>query len=140
MAIGPVEYIIVGFEGNRFTGAIVPELVALVDAGLIRILDLIVIAKDDDGTIVAIEVDGQDHLAVFEVLDADVGGIIGEEDIAHAAEAIEPGSSAALLIWEDLWAAPLVTAIRSAGGVLIEGARIPAELVEAAEALLADAN
>jgi uncharacterized membrane protein len=140
MAIGPVEYIIVGFEGNRFTGAIVPELVALVDAGLIRILDLIVIAKDDDGTVVAIEVDEQDHLAVFEVLDADVGGIIGEEDIAHAGEAIEPGSSAALLIWEDLWAAPLVSAIRSSGGVLIEGARIPAELVEAADALLADAN
>ena len=139
MARGPVEYIIVGFEGNQFTGAIVPELVALVDAGLIRILDLIVVAKDVDGTIVAIEVDEQDHLAVFEVLDADVGGIIGEEDIAHAAEAIEPGSSAALLIWEDLWATPLVTAIRSSGGVLIEGARIPAELVEAADALL-DAN
>lgn len=140
MTNGPVEYIIIGFQGSEFTGRIVPELTALVDTGLIRVLDLIVIAKGVDGTVVAVEVDALDQRAVFEVLDAEIGGIIGDEDIAHAAEAIEPGSSAALLIWEDVWAAPLAAAIRSSGGVLIEGGRIPDELVDAADALLAGSH
>ena len=137
MSIGPVEYIIIGFPENDFHGEIVPELAKLVEDGLIRIIDLVFISKDVDGNVLAIEVDEDEAVVEFASLDAEVGGIIGEEDIAHAASALEPGSSAALLLWEDVWATPFVHAVRNAGGVLLEGARIPAELVAAAEELLA---
>ena len=129
MAIGPVEYIIVGFPGNNFSGEIVPELVALVESGTVRILDLIFIGKDADGSVVAFEIDELDALTEFAGLDTDVGGLISPEDIEHAAAALEPNSSAALLIWEDLWAAPFAEAVRRADGVLLEGARIPHELI-----------
>jgi len=136
MSIGPVEYIIIGFPGNDFHGEIVPEIAKLVDSGTIRIIDLVFISKDEDGAFVVLEVDEDEGVSVFASLDGEVGGFIGNEDIAHAAASIEPGNSAALLLWEDLWALPLVTAIRGAGGVVIEGSRIPAELIEAAEAQL----
>jgi hypothetical protein len=129
MAIGPVEYIVVGFPGNKFTGEIAPELVALVESGTIRILDLIFIGKDAHGSIAAFEIDELDAMAGFGSLDTDVGGLISSEDIEHAAAALEPNSSAALLIWEDLWAAPFAEAVRRADGVLLEGARIPHELI-----------
>src|SRR5215213_1644114 len=136
MSIGPVEYIVVEFPGNQFTGEIVPELASLVDRRLIRIIDLVFIGKTEAGEVVAMEVDEDEGLAVYTTLDGDVGGFIGEEDIRHAAAGIEPGSSAALLVWEDVWATPLAEAIRRAGGVLVEGSRIPHDLVEAAEAAL----
>jgi hypothetical protein len=129
MTIGPVEYIIVGFPGNKFTGEIAPELIALVDSGTVRILDLIFIGKDADGSIVSFEIDELDALAGFGGLDADVGGLIGPEDIEYAAAALEPNSSAAMLIWEDLWATPFAEAVRRADGVVLEGARIPHELI-----------
>src|ERR1700688_2660761 len=129
MTIGPVEYIIVGFPGNKFTGEIAPELIALVESETVRILDLIFIGKDADGSVVSFEIDELDGLAGFGGLDADVGGLISPEDIEYAAGALEPNSSAALLIWEDLWAAPFTEAVRDSGGVLLEGARIPAEMI-----------
>jgi Family of unknown function (DUF6325) len=129
MTTGPVEYIIVGFPGNKFTGEIAPELVALVESGTIRILDLIFIGKDADGSVVSFEIDELDALAGFGELDADVGGLISPEDIEFAATQLEPNSSAALLIWEDLWATPFAEAVRNSGGVLLEGARIPHELI-----------
>jgi hypothetical protein len=132
MATGPVEYIIVGFPGNKFTGEIAPELIALVDSGTVRILDLIFIGKDADGSVVSFEIDELDALTGFEGLDADVGGLISPEDIAYVAEALEVNSSAALLIWEDLWATPFAEAVRRSGGVVLEGARIPHELIEPA--------
>ncbi len=132
MATGPVEYIIVGFPGNKFTGEIAPELIALVDSGTVRILDLVFIGKDADGSVVSFEIDELDALAGFDRLDADVGGLISPEDIAYVAEALEVNSSAALLIWEDVWAAPFAEAVRRSGGVLLEGARIPHELIEPA--------
>ena len=98
MAIGPVEYLIVGFPDNQFNGDI---------AG---------------------------------ALDGDVGGFISDEDIEYAADELEPNSSAALLIWEDVWATPFVEAMRNSGGVLIEGARIPHDLIEAAETAFAAAD
>ena len=141
MSIGPVEYIIVGFPGSQFKGEIVPELVNLVQAGLIRILDLVVISKNEAGDVLVIEVDEDGDLsAVFAPLDGEVGGVIGNEDIQHAAAAVEPGSSAALLMWEDTWATPFVQAVRNAGGVLIEGSRIPHELIEEVESFLASAS
>jgi Family of unknown function (DUF6325) len=126
--MGPVEYIIVGFPGNKFTGEIAPELAALVESGTVRVLDLIFIGKDADGSVVFFEIDELESLAGFEALDADVGGLISPEDIEHAASMLEPNSSAALLIWEDLWAEPFAEAVRRADGVLLEGARIPHEL------------
>ena len=133
MAIGPVEYIIVGFPGNQFNGEIAPELAKLVESGTIRVLDLVFIMKDADGDAAAVEIEDHDDVALFNDLDGEVGGLISEEDIEYAAAELEPNSSAALLIWEDLWAAPFVEAMRNSGGVLIEGSRIPHDLIEAAE-------
>jgi uncharacterized membrane protein len=141
MSIGPVEYIILGFPGNQFKGEIVPELVNLVERGLIRILDLVVISRNDAGDVLVLEVDEDGDLsAMFATLDGEVGGVIGNEDIQHAATSIEPGSSAALLLWEDTWATPFVEAVRNAGGVLIEGSRIPHDLIEELESALASAS
>jgi hypothetical protein len=132
MSIGPVEYIIVGFPGNEFNGEIAPALSKLISDGTIRILDLVFIAKDADGNHVAVEFDEHEALAAFGELDGHVGGLISHDDIEYAAEALEPNSSAALLIWEDTWAVPLVDAMRASGGVLLEGSRIPHELIEPA--------
>ena len=132
MTTGPVEYIIVGFPGNKFTGNIAPALKALVDSNTVRVLDLIFVGKDVDGSVVIFEVDELEGMAEFIEVDADVGGLIGDQDIAHAAACLEPNNSAALLIWEDVWATPFVNALREADGVLLEGARIPHELVSAA--------
>ncbi len=129
MTTGPVEFIIVGFPGNQFNGEIAPELIALVESGTVRILDLIFIGKDADGSVISFEIE---DLEAFGGLDADVGGIISTEDVEYAAGQLEPNSSAALLIWEDLWAAPFARAVRDSGGVLLDGARIPHELIEPA--------
>ena len=137
MAIGPVEYIILGFPGNQFNGEIAPELGKLVENGTIRILDLVFIMKDADGEVSAVEFEDHDDVALFNALEGEVGGLISTEDIEYAAADLEPNSSAALLIWEDVWAAPFVAALRASGAVLIEGSRIPHDLIEAAEAELA---
>jgi len=140
MAIGPVEYILIGFPGNKFNGEIAPELAKLIDGGLIRILDLVFIMKDADGNVEALDFEDHDDVALFRALDGEVGGMISEEDIEYAASALEPNSSAALLIWEDLWAKPFVDALRNSGAVLLEGARIPHDLIELAEAELTAAG
>ena len=139
MSIGPVEYVILGFPGNQFTGQIVPELAKLIDSGLIRIIDLTFIMKDAAGDVEVVEYDAVEELAAFAGLDAEVGGILTEEDVAYAAQGLEPNSSAALLIWEDTWAAPFAAAVRQANGVILEGARIPHEIIEQAMGALADA-
>ena len=132
MDIGPVEYLILGFPGNNFTGQIVPELAKLIDSGLVRIIDLTFISKDADGDVTVVEYDAVEELAAFAGLDAEVGGILTDEDVAYAAQALEPNSSAALLIWEDTWATPFAVAVRNANGVILEGARIPREIIEEA--------
>jgi hypothetical protein len=128
MGLGPIEYIVVGFPGNKFNGEILPELSALVDSGTVRILDLVFIAKDANGEVLAFEIDEMD-LSGLDDLEGEVGGLISQADIEHAAAGLEPNSSAGLLIWEDLWAAPFADAIRNSGGVVVEGARIPDELI-----------
>jgi len=140
MTIGPVEYMIVGFPGNRFTGEIAPELAKLVEAGTVRILDLIFVGKAADGTVTTFEFDQRDELAGFAAIDGEVGGWISTEDVEYAASLLEPNSSEALLVWEDVWATPLVEAMRRADGVVLEGARIPHELVQAAVDELASAS
>ena len=121
MTIGPVEYIVVGFPGNNFTGKIAPELIALVESGTVRILDLIFIGKDADGSILSFEIDELDALAGFRDLNADVGGLISPDDVEYVAASLAPDSSAALLIWEDTWAAPFAEAVRQSDGVLLKG-------------------
>jgi hypothetical protein len=137
MGLGPVEYIIVGFPGNQFNGEIAPELAKLVDSGTIRVLDLVFITKDEDGEAAIIELEDHHEVALFEALDGEIGGFISHEDIEYAAADLEPNSSAALLVWEDVWATPFVQALRNSGAVLIEGSRIPHDLIESAEAALA---
>jgi hypothetical protein len=137
MTIGPVEYLVLGFPGNQFTGAIAPALADLSSNGTIRILDLVFIAKDGDGNVVAVELEDHDEAEAFAGLEGEIGGLVSQDDIEHAAEGLEPNSSAALLVWEDTWAAPLADALRESGGILIEGGRIPHDLIEVA---LAAAN
>jgi hypothetical protein len=140
MAIGPVQYIIVAFPGNEFNGGIAPELVKLVSEGTVRILDLVFISKNADSEVTVIEFDQLDELGVFGDIDGEVGGLANMEDVEHAAALLDPGNSAALLIWEDLWAAPLAEAILESGGVLIEGARVPHAIMEVAMAELTAAS
>jgi len=132
MGVGPIEYIVVGFPGNKFNGEIAPELAKLIDSGIIRILDLVFIGKDDAGEVVAFEFDQLDELEAFAGLEGEIGGFLSDEDVAYAGAALEPGSSAALLVWEDLWAAPFATAVRESRGELLGGSRVPRELIEAA--------
>ena len=137
--IGPVEYVILGFPGNQFTGQIVPELSKLIEGGVIRIIDLTFISKDAAGEVSVVDYDAIEELAAFAGLDAEIGGILTEDDIAYAAMSLEPNSSAALLLWEDTWAAPFAAAVRNANGVILEGARIPREIIDQAMDALADA-
>ena len=132
MTVGPVEYIIVGFPDNDFKGEIAPALAHLIDNKTIRILDLVFIGKGTDGKVVAFEYDELDGIAAYAELDGEAGGVIGEADIEYAGAALAPNSSAALLVWEDVWAAEFADAVRDSGGVLLEGGRIPHDLVEAA--------
>jgi Family of unknown function (DUF6325) len=132
MVVGPIEYIIVGFPGSKFNGQIAPELAKLIDSRLVRILDLVIISKDESGEVGVFEFDQLDELAAFADLEGEVGGIVGQEDIDYAAASLEPGSSLGLLVWEDLWAAPFAAAVRESGGVLLEGGRVPHELAQEA--------
>jgi hypothetical protein len=139
MTLGPVSYTVVAFPGNRFSGGIAPEVEKLVSNGTVRVLDLVFIGKDEAGDTVSLEFDQRDELAAFGDLDGEVGGLINEEDLDHVADQLPPGNSALVIVWEDLWATPLVEAVRASGGVVIDTARIPADLVESALADLAEA-
>jgi len=134
MALGPVEYLICSFPGNKFNGELAPALTQLIDDKLVRLLDLLFVSKDADGQILSFEIDQLDELAPFMELEGEAGGILSEEDVEHAAEALEPNSSAVLLIWEDLWAAPFADALYNSGGVVLEGGRITRDVIEAAAA------
>ena len=136
MDIGPLEYIVVGFPGNQFNGEIAPELAKLIESGTVRILDLVFVGKDDDGEILSFEFDQLDELEAFASIEGEIGGVLSDEDIAYVGAQLEPGSSAALLVWEDLWAAPFASAVLRSGGVVLEGGRIPHELAVEALAVL----
>jgi Family of unknown function (DUF6325) len=136
MTTGPVEYLVVGFPDGTVSDVIAPELAKLVDNQTIRILDLVFLTKDTSGNVAVVEVDELGQLAGFVEIDAEVGGLIGPEDIGFVGEELDAGSAAAVLLVEDLWAAPLAEALNRSGGFLLEGARIPEDLVEAAIAEL----
>jgi len=137
LGVGPVEYIILGFPGSHFKSEIVPALAKLIDSRTVRIIDLIFILKDGDGNVTTFEFDQLEELAPFSTLEGEISGLINQEDVAYAADALEPNTSAAILMWEDTWATEFAEAVWNAGGVILEGARIPAELIETASADLA---
>ena len=127
--LGPVEILFVAFPGNQFTGEIAPALQALVDAGTIRIIDLVFVAKDADGNAVGIEIEELDEESrgSFNALVTELEGLISEEDIADLAEGLEPNSSAGILLFEHTWAIPFRDALVNSGGELLARIPIPAE-------------
>jgi Family of unknown function (DUF6325) len=134
--LGPVEYLICTFPGNKFTGELAPAVAQLIDDKIVRILDLLFVSKGEDGTVSSFEIDQLDELAPFMELEGEAGGILSDEDVEHAADALEPNSSAVLLIWEDLWASRFADALYNSGGVVLEGGRIPRDVIEAATAAI----
>jgi len=129
MSVAPVEYLIIGFEGNNFNGEIVPALLELVESGTVKVLDIVFILKDVNGDVTAMEFDELDDLEPFRALTEDGSGLLNEDDIEFAAANLEPNTSAAFLVWEDLWAAKFATAVRESGGGIIRGERIPHQTV-----------
>jgi hypothetical protein len=131
--MGPIDYVLVEWPGKQPEGEIAPHLVDLVDRGLIRILDLAFLVKGEDGTIAAVEItDIGGEVAELAVFEGASSGLLSDEDHAEAGAALEPGTSAALLVYENTWAAPFATAVRRSGGQLVAGGRIPVEDVLAA--------
>jgi uncharacterized membrane protein len=134
MEVGSVEYAIIAFPGNHFKGEIVPALEDLVDRDLVRILDLALVIKDEDGNVEAVELSSlpEEEARAFERLDIGFGDLLNEDDIREVGDSLEPNSSAGLIVWENLWSLPLVTAIRNAKGELLATEKIPAPVVSAA--------
>ena len=143
--MGPIDYLVVEFPGSRMTGEGLPLLVDLVDAGIIRILDLVFVERKLDGSVSALEIadfnnDGELDLAVFEGASS---GLLGQDDLQEAASAVEPGNSAGILVYENVWAAPFAMALRRGGAQLVASGRIPVQAIlsalDAAEAAETDA-
>src|SRR4029079_16978958 len=125
--LGPVDYIVVEFPAgaSHFTGEMASELAALVDAGTIRVLDVLVLQKDDDGNVEALESEDLDELDEFRAIETELAEILAADDVEHLAAAMEPGTVAGVLIWENTWAAPFASAARRSGGQLVASGRIP---------------
>ena len=132
--LGPIDWIVVEFPGSRFNGEIAPALQDLVDRDLVRVLDLLVLKKDATGTLEAFELSDLEDTELGELRshEDELAMLISEEDVAALDAAIEPGSSAAVLIWENKWAAPFGAAVRRSGGQLVAGGRIPVQALLAA--------
>lgn len=138
--MGPIDYIVVEFPGSKMTGEGFPILLDLVDRGIVRILDLVFVTKNLDGSVQGIAIadldgDGALDLAAFEGASS---GLLGEDDIEEAGTVLEPGSSAGILVYENVWAGPFAAAVRRGGGQLVASGRIPIQAMlaalEAAEA------
>ena len=129
--MGPVEYIVVEFPGNQFKGELVPALAELTDNGTIRIIDLVFIKKDAEGNATSFELSelSDDEASAFDDLDGEIDDLLNEEDILIAAEMLQPNSSAAMMVFENVWASRLRDAVVNANGRLVDNARIPAAIV-----------
>jgi len=134
MGIGPVEYGVIAFPGNKHKGEIAPALEELVKSGTIRILDLAFVLKDKDGNVNGVELEdaGSEVMKAFEAITHSRDGLINDNDLKEIGAALDPNSSAAVLVWEDVWATKFAEAVRNAGGVVVDMQRVPYELVQAA--------
>ena len=128
--MGPVDYIVLEWPGRQPSGEAVPMILDLVDRGIIRILDIAFVMKDADGTVRGLEVDAlEGDAARFSEFEGASSGLMDDEDLRDAAEALEPGSAAAVLVWENRWAAPIAVALRRSGGQLVASGRIPIQAI-----------
>lgn len=129
--LGPVDYVVVEFPAgaSSFTGEMAAELRALVDSGTIRVIDVLILTKDADGTVEATELSDIGELGELQAIEAELAELLAAEDVDHLAAAMEPGSTAGVLIWENLWAAPFASAVRRSGGQLIANGRIPIQAI-----------
>lgn len=131
--MGPVDYIVIEWPDRQPTGEAAPIVADLVDRGIIRVLDLAFITKAQDGTVAALEIEDLGEMSEsFKLFEGASSGLLGDDDIQEAAKALEPGTSAALLVFENRWAAPFASAIRRSGGQLVANGRIPVQAVLAA--------
>ena len=132
MSIGPVEYIAIAFPGNKFSGEIVPAIKELQQSGTIRVLDLVIISKDGDGNVTAVELSeaSPEEQAALAALGVESRNLLGQEDVEDIGGALDPNTTAGLMIWENVWAARFAESLRNADGILIANGRIPAALVE----------
>jgi len=134
--LGPVDYLVVGFPADKadFSGAMAAELKKLMESGTVRVLDLVLITKAEDGTLEAAELREKDESEIGELrsLEADLSLLLAVEDVERVGADLEPGSAAAVLVWENTWAGPLASAIRHSGGELISTGRIPTQALIAA--------
>ncbi len=128
--LGPVDIVVIGFPPDApMTGEAIPLLLDLVDRGIIRVLDVLFVMENEDGTFAGFEAQDleSDRIGDFKVFEGASSGLLSEEDVATAAEAIEPGTAAVVIVYENSWAGPFVAAVRRNGGVLIDNQRIPAQ-------------
>lgn len=135
---GPIDFVLLEFPGDRVTGQTADALLELVDRGIVRVYDLLVIRKDDDGSFTGIDVTdlSADTLGGFTAFSGARTGLLGDDDLAQAADAMKPGTIAALIVYENAWAVPFVAAARDAGGQMVASARIPAQdVMDALDAL-----
>lgn len=135
--MGPVDYLIVEFPQHRMTGEALRAMLDLVDRGLIRVLDLVFVRKETDGSVTSISQIDLERMKVIEaaLFDGATSGLLGQDDLKEAAKALEPGSSAGVLVYENVWAVPFAAALRHVGAQLVDSGRIPVQaLVEALDA------
>ena len=130
-SLGPVDYIVVEFPAgaSNFTGEMAKELLALVDSGTIRVIDILILTKNEDGSVDAKEFSEIEDLGSLQKVEAQLAELLAADDVEDLAAAIEPGSTAGVLIWENLWAAPFASAARRSGGQLIANGRIPIQAI-----------
>lgn len=137
-AFGPMELFVLGFEGNRFNGDITPALLDLVDRGIVRIVDLAIVVKDEQGDALILEMQemSAEIAAAMTRLAGDITGLLSEADLMELADDMKPNSTVAVFLCEHIWATAFATAVRGAGGVLVLSERIPGDVVDAARATL----
>jgi Family of unknown function (DUF6325) len=131
--LGPVDFLVVEFPAGHqnFNGEMAQALADLVDSGTIRLLDLLILQKDEDGSVEAFEIDDFAPVDEIVALEKDIAEILAAEDVAHLAEAMAPGSVAGVVVWENTWAVPFASAARRAGGQLVANGRIPLQAIAA---------
>jgi uncharacterized membrane protein len=126
--MGPIDYVVLEWEGRQPTGEVAPLILDLVDRGIIRILDIAFLTKDEDGTVATITLEDVGPAGFGDFAGA-ASGVLGDDDLADAASALNPGTSAAVLVWENRWAAPVAVALRRSGGQLVASGRIPVQAI-----------